>query len=163
MTTTHLEREAKLTASNDFSLARLPNGLGKYVADPAEFRRLHTTYYDTRDLRLARWYCSLRFRVGEGWTLKLLQPGTDKTAALQRKEYTFAGDAGEIPARALDLARAYLRGATVAPVAEIRTLRSKRLVRRAVGGETIAELADDDVRVLEGTTVLQRFRQVEIE
>ena len=36
--------------------------------DPA---RLETVYFDTGDLRLARWGISLRHREGQGWTVKL--------------------------------------------------------------------------------------------
>ena len=77
MSTVNLEEEAKLRAPDDFSLARLPSELHGYNAAPAEFHRLHTIYYDSEDLRLARWGCSLRYRVNECWTLKLAAPAIE--------------------------------------------------------------------------------------
>src|SRR5207302_9064259 len=60
------EREVKLGAAPAFRLPDL-SGLGEGVtAGPEREARLETTYYDTRDLRLARWGLSLRHRGGEG-------------------------------------------------------------------------------------------------
>ena len=50
-----LERELKLAPPETFSLARLGPQLNGYAASPVQFRRLHTVYYDTPDLRLTRW------------------------------------------------------------------------------------------------------------
>lgn len=88
---------------------------------PVDVRQLHTVYYDTADLRLTRWGCSLRFRADEGWTLKIAVPGTANE--LEREEHRFAGDLETIPPAALELATGYLRGAIPIPVAEMRTLR----------------------------------------
>ncbi len=155
-----VERELKLVAPSNFSLARLPHELQSFVAAPAEFHRLHTVYYDTRELRLMRWGCSLRYRRGEGWTLKIPVPNDSK--ALVREEHVFEGSDGRVPQEALDLATAYLRGESVAPVAELRTLRISREFRNAVGTE-LAEVVEDDVRVIQGASVARRFRQIEIE
>jgi CHAD domain-containing protein len=155
-----VERELKLRAPARFSLARMDPQLDGFVASPVRFRRLHTVYYDTPDLRLARWGCSLRFRSGEGWTLKL--PVPQRSRALIREEHVFPGERTAIPAGALDLATAYLRGVTPAPVAELRTVRTSRHVL-GDGGDDLAEVVEDDVRVVDGTHVVRRFRQVEIE
>lgn len=163
MTTTHVEREAKLRAGGDFSLARLAPDLEGYVAAPAEFHRLHTIYYDSEDRRLARWGCSLRYRVGDGWTLKLLQLNGKDAGVLERKEHTFEGEPDRIPPAALDLAFAYLRGAPVTKVAELRTLRTKRAIRESADGDVVADVVDDDVHVVKAGGVAQRFRQLEIE
>ena len=157
---TTVERELKLEAPDSFSLARLEPRLDEYVASPVTLERLHTVYYDTDDLRLSRWGCSLRFRSGEGWTLKLPVPHEAK--ALYREEHEFPGDASRIPPEALDLATAYLRGAVPHAVAELRTLRTKRHMSADDGAE-VAEVVEDDVRVVEGTHVVRRFRQIEIE
>jgi CHAD domain-containing protein len=154
-----VERELKLTPPPAFSLARMEPRLDAYVASPVRLKRLHTVYYDTEDLRLTRWGCSLRFRRGEGWTLKI--PVPHASAAMYREEHVFGGDETTIPAGALDLATAYLRGATPRRVAELRTLRASRHL--LTGGEDVAEVVEDDVRVVEGTRVVQRFRQIEIE
>ncbi len=158
--TTNLERELKLDAPEGFSLARLPRELKSFIATPAEFQRLHTVYFDSEDLRLMRWGCSLRYRRGEGWTLKI--PVLDENKTLNREEHEFEGDEQKPPQAALELATAYLRGAPVKRVAELRTLRVKREFRNG-DGEDVAEVVEDDVRVLDGTHVAKRFLQVEIE
>ncbi len=155
-----LERELKLEAPRRFSLARMDPQLDGFVASPVRFRRLHTVYYDTPDLRLTRWGCSLRFRRGEGWTLKL--PVPQQSAAVVREEHVFAGDDARVPPGALDLATAYLRGVSPVPVIELRTLRTSRHVLTD-GGDDVAEVVEDDVRVIDGTHVVRRFRQLEIE
>ena len=63
------EREAKLVAPAGFDLPRLGGPEDGFLAEPQAARRLQTTYYDTPDLRLARWGASLRHRPGEGWTV----------------------------------------------------------------------------------------------
>ncbi|MBC5800411.1 MAG: CHAD domain-containing protein [Candidatus Eremiobacteraeota bacterium] len=156
----HLERELKLDAAADFSLTCLAETLGPYTVGPARVQRLHTYYYDTPDRRLSRWGCSLRFRVGEGWTLKLSV--SDGAAALRRSEHGFLGELETVPATALDLATPFLRGAAVARVAELRTMRTSRDARNA-DGDAVAEITEDDVRILTGSQVRDRFRQVEIE
>lgn len=155
-----VERELKLEAPPTFSLARLDPRLDGFTTSPASWRRLHTIYYDTEDLRLARWGLSLRFRLHEGWTLKI--PVPRESNALFREEHVFEGTPDEVPAAALDLATAYLRGAMPKPVAELRTLRIKRHVL-SDGGDDLAEVAEDDVRVVEGSHVTMRFREIEIE
>ncbi|MBV8532072.1 MAG: CHAD domain-containing protein [Candidatus Eremiobacteraeota bacterium] len=163
MSTVNLEEEAKLRASDDFSLARLPRELDGYVAAPAEFHRLHTIYYDSEDLRLTRWDCSLRYRVNECWTLKVLQFDPEDAKVFVRKEYSFDGGANRVPPEAVDLAFEYLRGAPVAPVAELRTLRTKRAIRAGDAGDPVADVVDDDVHVIKGGETDQHFRQIEIE
>ena len=155
-----LERELKLAPPETFSLARLGPQLNGYAASPVQFKRLHTVYYDTPDLRLTRWGCSLRLRLGEGWTLKI--PVPSESQALFREEHVFPDDDTGVPAAVSDLATAYLRGASPAPVAELRTLRTSRRVT-AEDGADLAEVVEDDVRVVDGTSVIRRFRQVEIE
>lgn len=158
--TSSVERELKLGVPSGFSLARLPVQLKNYVASPARFLRLHTVYYDTSDYRLMRWGCSLRYRRGEGWTLKI--PVMDASGdALARTEHVFNGAIDRVPKEALELATAFLRGAPVSRVAELRTLRVKREFRR--DGSDVAEVVEDDVRVVDGTRVAHRFAQVEIE
>lgn len=155
-----LEREIKLRAPQDFSLARAPRAFDGYLAGPPHVKRLHTFYYDSDDLRLQRWGCSFRYRQGEGWTLKIPVPTTG--TAVSREEHVFEGGAEQIPQDALDLSAAYLRGAALQRVAELRTVRVEREIRDG-SGKTIAEAVEDDVRVIEGFRVKKRFRQIEIE
>ena len=87
------EREVKLAVQGPFELPDLSApGITADVREPQELR---TTYHDTPDLRLARWGCSLRFRQGEGWTVKL--PTTSDGALLVREELTFDGGPARSP------------------------------------------------------------------
>jgi CHAD domain-containing protein len=155
-----LERELKLDVPDEFSLIRLAERLGPFRLSEPEMQRLHTTYYDTSDLRLARWGASLRYRQGEGWTLKLPQPA--KNGGTYRTEHTFAGDPNAVPAGALDLAAALLRGRVPQALADLRTIRTQRDVRTS-GGASLAAVTEDDVRVLRSNEVVKRFRQLEVE
>ena len=65
------EREVKLGAGPAFHLPDLNGVVDGVTVTAPEAMRLETVYYDTPDLRLARWGVSLRHRAGEGWTLKL--------------------------------------------------------------------------------------------
>ena len=101
------EREVKLGAGPAFHLPDLTGVVeGVAVADP-ETVRLETVYFDTPDLRLARWGVSLRRRAGEGWTLKL--PSASNGDLLERDEITFDSNAKKPPAAAVDVVRAYVR------------------------------------------------------
>jgi CHAD domain-containing protein len=155
-----LEREAKLAASPDFQLPALDGLLQGARAVPAEAMRMETTYYDTPDLRLARWGCSLRLREGEGWTLKLPSPSDD--ALLSRRELTFAGEGRRPPEAAMTLVLAYVRHSSLTPVATLSTLRHRVKLTDADGAQ-LAEVVDDEVSVLDGLRVANRFRQVEVE
>src|ERR687895_602826 len=84
------EREAKLAAPAGFDLPELGGPDDGFLAEPQAPRRLQTTYYDTPDLRLARWGASLRYRPGEGWTVKL--PEGEHGVLLVRAEHVFGGD-----------------------------------------------------------------------
>lgn len=154
------EREVKLSAAPAFHLPDL-SGLADDVRPGAEVEaRLETTYYDTRDLRLARWGLSLRHRGAEGWTLKLA--GATDGGLLTRNEVTFPGAARRPPEEAVRLVRAYLRGAPLEPVARLSTWR-RRVPLLDGGGQQLAEVVDDEVSVLVGRRVAARFREVEVE
>ena len=135
------------------------------AAMPVETVRLETVYYDTPDLRLARWGVSLRRRSGEGWTLKLppLPAGPGRPAAvLERDELVFEGGPRKPPQAALGILRAYVRKAELAPVARLSTVRRRvRLVDS--GGAPLAEVVDDEVSVRDGRRVAARFREIEVE
>jgi CHAD domain-containing protein len=164
-----LEREVKLGVPPDFELPDLA-GLGSdLLAEPQPVRRYRTTYYDTADLRLARWRCSLRYREGEQWTVKLPggaqgKGGLERDGLVVRGEYRFDGAAGRPPAAALDLVRAFVRTAPVGPVARLRTVRRPLALRNAAG-EQLAELVDDEVAILDdkGRRATERFREIEVE
>jgi CHAD domain-containing protein len=154
------EREAKMVVGAAFRMPELA-GLceGVETLEPKTLT-FTTVYFDTDDLRLTRWGCVLRYRDAQGWTVKL--PGSSQGPLLVRGEHAFAGPRARPPAEALDLLRAYLRTAQVAPVARLRSVRTCVALRTA-GGLVAGEIVDDEVSVLDGTRVAARFREVEVE
>ena len=154
-----LEREVKLAASPAFSLPDLEDVAAAVETSPVDERRLETVYYDTPDLRLARWGANLRIRQGEGWTLKL--PSASEGPGLTRRELEFAGDGGRPPDAAVALVIAYVRRASLVPVASLSTLR-RRVQLKNRDGTLLAEVVDDDVSVIQGLRVQNRFREVEV-
>src|SRR6202140_1889267 len=160
-----LESEVKLGAGPAFHLPDLSGVLDGIAVTPPEAVRLETVYYDTPDLRLARWGVSLRHRAGEGWTLKLppaTAPGSPQGALLERDELVFQGGAKKPPQAAVDVVRAYVRKAELVPVARLSTVRRRvRLVDAA--GARVAEVVDDEGSVRDGRRVAARFREIEVE
>jgi CHAD domain-containing protein len=154
------EREAKLAAPPGFDLPELGGPDDDFLAEPQAPRRLTTTYYDTPDLRLARWGASLRYRPGEGWTVKL--PAGQRGVLLVRGEHVFGGNGRRPPAEAVALVRAFVRTAQLSPAARMRTLRRPFELRDPAGAR-LAELVDDEVQLLDGRRITGRFRELEIE
>ncbi|MGH3716300.1 MAG: inorganic triphosphatase, partial [Micromonosporaceae bacterium] len=155
------EEERKYEVGPLFALpdlrAATPRG-GRITEQPP--LTLRATYYDTGDLRLARHGASLRHRRGETgppWTVKLPTGETNI-----RDEITARGLASRIPEQLVSLVTAYTRGAPLAPVTTLRTIRRTYLVADAAG-TVLAELVDDTVAVLEGRRVVSRFRELEVE
>ncbi len=152
------ERELKLSAPPTF---RLPSfeSLGLAAGREVE-KRLVTTYFDTPDLRLARWGVTLRYRAGESWTVKV--PEGAEAGIVVRDEIGFEGPAGRPPAAARALLRGLLRRDDPVPVARLRTVRRVRELTDETGGK-VAEIDDDEVSVIDGRRLAARFRQVEVE
>ena len=105
------ERELKLAATPDFHMPSIYGLVGPVVRQ-APPERNESTYYDTPDLRLARWGASLRHRPGEGWTVKL--PAERDAPFLVRPEIVFAGTGGSPPVDAVELVRGFVRGGSCA-------------------------------------------------
>lgn len=162
-----LEREVKLGAGPSFRLPDLAGVVEGAAVAPVETVQMETVYYDTPDLRLARWGVSLRWRAGEGWTLKLapLPAATGHglpSAVLERDELVFQGSSRKPPGAALAIVRAYVRKAELVPVARLSTVRRRvRLVDAS--GARLAEVVDDEVSVRDGRRVAARFREIEVE
>ena len=155
-----LEEERKYEVAAGFTLPDLsecvPDG-GRLIVRPPQ--KLRATYYDTTDLRLARAGASLRFRRGddEPWTVKL---PTDAPGV--RNEISMTGPASTPPERLVDLVTAYTRGAPVAPVTTLNTVRQAyQLCDR--DDRVAVEVVDDAVSVPEGRRVALRFREIEVE
>jgi CHAD domain-containing protein len=153
-----LERELKLNAPADFRIPDLSVSNLESVAAARRF--LDAVYFDTADLRLARWGCSLRHRTDEGWTIKL--PLTEDRDLQQRNEVTFQGRWDEVPVGAVALVRGFTRGARLVQIARLRTVRRPVLLIDRLG-RCLAEVVDDDVSTYRGEGPAGRFREIEIE
>jgi len=155
-----LEEERKYEVDAAFRLPDLSECApedGRLVVRPPQ--KLRATYYDTADLRLARSGASLRFRRGddEPWTVKL---PTDAPGV--RNEISMAGGPAAVPERLLDLVTVYARGAPMAPVTVLSTVR--RAYQLCDREDRVAvEVVDDAVSVLEGRRVALKFREIEVE
>ena len=158
-----IERELKLAAPPGYHLPAL-DGLGDgIVAVRVADQDLRATYYDTPDLRLARWGVTLRHRTGDeeaGWTLKL--PADPEGHVIARHELSFPGPNSTVPAVAAQLVRAYVRESALARVARLTTRRGRVELRNGTG-EVLALVCDDEVSVYEGRRLTGRFRELEVE
>ena len=155
-----LERESKFDVDDDFVLPDLSDLGDGLRGHPADTQRFVSTYHDTRDLRLIRWGGSLRVRTGQGWTVKLPHSAE---SLVTRHEIIFQGAADRPPAEAIDLVRGIVRGAGVERVARLQTRRRRICIAAGDGGRPVAEVVDDEVSVLDGRRVVDRFREVEVE
>ena len=156
------EREVKMIVPDSFELPDLHDAVAGASVGDIEEREISDVYYDTVDLHLARWGCTMRRRVGEGWTVKIPRPS--KGILLDREEVAFGDDPGDPPAAALRLVSSLTRGADVDVVARLRTRRLVRTWRTDDDDDVlIAELADDDVRVCKADGDVVTFREIEFE
>jgi CHAD domain-containing protein len=144
-----LEREVKLSPGPKLQLEEL-EGL------PLEPRRFSSVYYDSDDRLLARLGITLRRRIEHGgslWQLKLPRSGG-------RLEVEDAGGPARPPTRIAELLAAILRRRTLAPIAELRTVRHG--VRMEADGST-ADVVLDEVAVMDNLRVVSEFDELEIE
>jgi CHAD domain-containing protein len=153
------EREIKLDVPDDFEMPDVTRAAKGLRVSDGGTSTYDTAWFDTVDFRLARWGASLRYRDGEGWTLKL--DPVAENGMLFRGELTFEGDAGSVPDAAADLVRPYARGAALAP--RVRATTTRRRLMLDARDRPVAELVDDAVEVTEAPTGASRFRQIEIE
>lgn len=141
----------RLQAGPGFQLPELDQVVEGVRAGPGDQRRLESVYFDTPDLRLARWGVSLHHQSGGEWTLTL-----PETAL------TFSGSPRNPPRDATDLVSAYVRGSALAAVARLSTLR-RRVTLLGAAGRQLAEVVEDEVSVLQRRRVAARFREVEVD
>jgi CHAD domain-containing protein len=157
------ETETKYDAPADAALPNL-DGLPQVAATatPGEVE-LDAEYYDTDDLRLLRAGITLRRRRGgddAGWHLKLPVGGDTR-----REIRLPLGRAGRrVPGELAELVRVHARGAPLRPVARLTTKR-RRLILLDEAGESLAEVAADDVsaETLGDTAAVSRWHEVEVE
>ena len=156
------EVERKLAVHGPFDLPDLSRIEDVSTVEEASQQRLRATYYDTDDLRLARNGITLRYRSGEDsgpiWTVKLPVDG----AVYTRRRSQYRGIRVIGAAQASDLVTAFVRSERLAPVTRIHT-RRKRLNLLNGSGEVGTEVVDDEVSVVEGSRVVARFRELEVE
>lgn len=139
-----LEREIKLLVDGALDVTGCGDATG-IVVGPAEERSIDDVYFDTVDLRLARWGCTLRYRPGDGWTVKLPAPATGR--ALERREVVMKSRRTKTPPpEAIALVRSMTRGQPVEAVARFATTRFAHELSNPDRGHT-GELVDDRVVV----------------
>lgn len=156
------EIELKFAVHPSFDLREINSHAGVVEVRELPPLTLHSTYYDTVDLRLARNGVTLRYRSGDDesrWTLKL--PTGDTRAAI-RDEIDFVAPSEEVPSEAADLVTGFARTASLDEVAILETARGRWKLIGA--GETeLAVVYHDEVAVIENGRVLTRFREIELE
>src|SRR5215467_11116835 len=162
MVTEALETERKYEAEADTVLPEL-SGLPHVAAESGpEVFRLTAEYYDTDDLRLLRAGITLRRRRGgsdAGWHLKLPEgPGTRREIRLP------LGQRRQVPRELAQLVRVHTRGMALRPVARL-TTRRQTLVLLDKAGESLAEVASDDVsaQTMGDSTTVSQWRELEVE
>ncbi|MDF0674169.1 MAG: CYTH domain-containing protein [Nitrospira sp.] len=144
------ERELKLAVDPNFRIPRLPG-------TPLPRRQLISTYYDTVAYDLAHAKITLRHRIERGkksWQLKILL-GND------RQEVEVPDDQGDPPASLRHLVMLHLGHRKLLPVVSLRVRRSGILVQQH--RHPVAEVTLDNVTVVKNGSVIQRFRELEIE
>ncbi|MBA3629332.1 MAG: CYTH and CHAD domain-containing protein [Actinobacteria bacterium] len=161
------ETELKLALHDGFELPVLePAATGVAAVREHPPADLEATYFDTADLRLARNGITLRHRTGEdernGWALKLPLDGAQGQGVAVREEHFFPGGRTAPPPEAVNLVTAYVRGSSLGPVAKIQTQRRSWALTDENGGE-LAELAADEVSVLDKRRKVVLFRELELE
>jgi CHAD domain-containing protein len=145
-----VEREIKLAINDRF---RLPELSGT----PIPRRRLTSTYYDTSQYNLAHAGITLRRRIERGkqvWQLKLpLMKNRQEVELVDRRPFppTTFRDALLLPLGQRELI----------PVTTLRVWRTGIRVR--IDRVPVADVTLDHVSVMKDGTILQRFRELEIE
>lgn len=146
MEETH-ERELKLEPRPGFEL---PDGRRP------RSRTFTSTYYDTNDRRLAAVGITLRRRIENRkslWQLKL-------PLASGRRELEVAAGPAAVPEEFVELLVAVTRDRELAEAAKLRT---RRTSVELVDEGAVAEVALDNVSVLDGRRVRDRFDELEVE
>jgi CHAD domain-containing protein len=152
-------RQVKLAATPPFEMPDFNGLFDGVVASPVEPEGFSTRYFDTDDLRLARWGVSFCHRLGRDWSVRL--PSQSDTPALSRPELTFSGNHDRPPAAAVDLVQAFTRSAELASRTQVWTVRN-RIEIRDWGGNVLADVVDVETSVLEVRRAL-RLRRVEVD
>ncbi|MGH7721926.1 MAG: CYTH domain-containing protein [Candidatus Dormibacteria bacterium] len=150
------EREVKLEVPEDFVLPSLAP-LDSVTALDRGDARLAAVYWDTADLGLARAGVGLRHRNGV-WTFK----GRSRRDgdAVVREEVEVIANADSIPGPVRARIERWIDPSAARPVARLDTVRHCLDVSE---DDARAELVHDRVQVLDGTRLVTRFAEVEVE
>jgi inorganic triphosphatase YgiF len=143
--TEHVETELKFEVGVDFVLPDLSAVADGAAVSAPEVYHLVASYFDTADLRLAKARITLRRRTGgsdAGWHLKL--PVTAGTRRELQLPLADGDDGAAVPAQLRSQVAACIRDE---PLQVVAVLETRRTVLRltGLGGETLAEVADDAV------------------
>jgi CHAD domain-containing protein len=163
MTTEITETERKYDAPPGAALPDLADLPDVAAESGPEQLTLRARYFDTDDLRLIRHGITLRRRTGgsdAGWHLKLPLGGDSRSEIrLPPGRAT-----RQVPAELAALVRAFTRGAELRPVAEIDTVRQRRVLLDDAG-DSLAEVVADDVSAkgVGDAAVVTRWNEVEVE
>lgn len=144
------ERELKLAVPPGFTLPDIPG-------EPLAPKTFTSTYHDSADRALARAGITLRRRVHDRkglWQLKL--PGEG-----ERLELEIPGGPGALPPELAGLLVGVLRGRALEPAAVLRTRRAG--IRAHDNGRAVAEVTLDQVAILDGRRIRERFVELEVE
>jgi CHAD domain-containing protein len=162
MATEITETERKYDAPQGATLPDLADLPEVAAESDPEQQTLEAEYYDTDDLRLIRNGITLRRRTGgsdAGWHLKLPLGGDSRTEI----RLPLGGGARQVPAELAALVRAFTRGQPLRPVAQISTVRQRRILLDDAG-DSLAEVVADDVSAQAiGDAGSSRWHEVEVE
>ncbi|MEZ5226393.1 MAG: CYTH and CHAD domain-containing protein [Acidimicrobiales bacterium] len=122
---------------------------------------IHDEYIDTDDLRLARWGVTVRWRDGEGWTVKLPRQRPLSGSVLDRSELHIEGDPESVPDEVAALVAPFARHQVLHDVAQLETMRTT-WTWTSTDGVVVGELVDDHVAG-RGRNGDRRFREIEFE
>ena len=164
MTTQAIEREVKLDVPDAWTLPDLAGVGGSAEVADAGVHHLVAVYHDTADHRLLAGRATLRRRTGgtdPGWHLKLPAGGPDGTDRLEVR-HDHKRPPRSVPADMVALARSRTRGAGLAPVVELATVRHAHHLR-GPDGSVLAEVVIDEVAARVPGEPAKAWREVEVE
>jgi len=159
--TTYREVEAKFSVDDTFAMPDFSLTGGR--VELQQVVNLAATYFDTDDLRLARFGVTLRRRTGgadEGWHLKL--PTGINNARDEVQLPLNAGRANTVPRPIEELVLGFTRGAPLVVRGKQRTRRTPYLVFDREGPLCL-EVVDDKVAITDGPLTGLKYREVEVE
>lgn len=146
----------RLEAPPHFDPPRLTDlGQGVEVSAPVR-TQVNSVYWDTPDMRLARWGCSLLAVQDQAWEVDV--PALHPSKGRVSETVMIAGGPADPPDAALDLLRAYVRTARLGPVARLKRVR--QTVQVVGGNGTGICVQSDEVSVLAGRRVAARYREL---